>query len=384
MVVNSVQKSASLKLAKLCFKLERELVGAWVWVNAYLTPPSHQGFMPHIDTTDSFILQVDGIKHWRVCDRFDFEYNPAVQTKEINFASHEAMESKHCQNVTLSPGDILYVPHATWHDAKSTDEYSLHLTVTIDRQAFSWWRLLVPLLSGGRDKSEVEGPVGAAAAKSPKLASMLPRHLDGILTSLDDDDVPSGLLESLAEEARGLLPSSGDTGLPLGDKLGAKLQKAIKAPTMKAWSPVFLEMRQRGAVGASKRSGRLCFGTVGWPVGQTKFETVAEALSNKMFRRIPDVRAMIVKPQQGWLLFVDGERVPVDSPVNLAGVRYAMALHDKSASRGAAFTMVQLAHAMGSGDRQSQASAVMLLATLLQACAVEEVSAAAEVEHAEL
>ncbi|MGO7984355.1 JmjC domain-containing protein, partial [Rhizobium johnstonii] len=35
-------------------------------VNAYVTPASSQGFDPHYDTHDVFVLQVSGEKHWRV------------------------------------------------------------------------------------------------------------------------------------------------------------------------------------------------------------------------------------------------------------------------------------------------------------------------------
>lgn len=34
--------------------------------NAYLTPPSNQGFTAHTDSQDVFILQLEGAKRWRV------------------------------------------------------------------------------------------------------------------------------------------------------------------------------------------------------------------------------------------------------------------------------------------------------------------------------
>ena len=38
--------------------------------NAYLTPGGapNQGFAPHYDDIEAFILQVEGYKHWRVRD----------------------------------------------------------------------------------------------------------------------------------------------------------------------------------------------------------------------------------------------------------------------------------------------------------------------------
>ena len=40
--------------------------GCFVGSNAYLTPPNSQGFAPHYDDIEAFILQVEGKKHWRL------------------------------------------------------------------------------------------------------------------------------------------------------------------------------------------------------------------------------------------------------------------------------------------------------------------------------
>ena len=34
--------------------------------NAYLTPGSSQGFAPHFDDVDVFVLQLEGRKRWRL------------------------------------------------------------------------------------------------------------------------------------------------------------------------------------------------------------------------------------------------------------------------------------------------------------------------------
>ena len=33
---------------------------------SYLTPPGSQGFAPHWDDIEAFVLQLEGKKHWRV------------------------------------------------------------------------------------------------------------------------------------------------------------------------------------------------------------------------------------------------------------------------------------------------------------------------------
>src|ERR1041385_5619049 len=50
------------KLGRLCRLLEQQ-IGHRFQTNIYLTPPHGQGFTPHFDNHDVFILQVAGTKH---------------------------------------------------------------------------------------------------------------------------------------------------------------------------------------------------------------------------------------------------------------------------------------------------------------------------------
>ena len=38
---------------------------------SYLTPPGSQGFAPHYDDIEAFVVQLEGRKHWRL-------YNPRL------------------------------------------------------------------------------------------------------------------------------------------------------------------------------------------------------------------------------------------------------------------------------------------------------------------
>lgn len=44
----------------------QEVFGSFVGANAYLTPPNSQGFAPHYDDIEAFVLQIEGRKLWRV------------------------------------------------------------------------------------------------------------------------------------------------------------------------------------------------------------------------------------------------------------------------------------------------------------------------------
>lgn len=34
--------------------------------NVYFTPPNAQGFAPHFDDIEAFVLQMEGTKHWKL------------------------------------------------------------------------------------------------------------------------------------------------------------------------------------------------------------------------------------------------------------------------------------------------------------------------------
>jgi lysine-specific demethylase/histidyl-hydroxylase NO66 len=50
---------------KMCASLQ-EFLGSMVGANVYLTPPGTQGFAPHYDDVEVFILQLEGKKRWRL------------------------------------------------------------------------------------------------------------------------------------------------------------------------------------------------------------------------------------------------------------------------------------------------------------------------------
>lgn len=44
----------------------QEYFGCMAGVNVYLTPPGSQGFAPHYDDIEAFVLQLEGRKHWKL------------------------------------------------------------------------------------------------------------------------------------------------------------------------------------------------------------------------------------------------------------------------------------------------------------------------------
>lgn len=140
-------------LAAFCRALEREF-SARFQTNIYMTPGNAQGFKPHYDTHDVFVLQIAGSKNWQI-----FETPVELPLKGQHFDSTVHPLGEVTQSFTLNPGDMLYIPRGLVHDATSNDEISLHITTGV--MANSWTDLMLDALS-------------AVALKDPAFRKALP------------------------------------------------------------------------------------------------------------------------------------------------------------------------------------------------------------------
>lgn len=100
-----------------------------IGTNVYLTPPNSQGFAPHYDDIEAFVLQLEGAKQWRVYKpRSPQDYLPRVSSE--NFSQEEIGEP--ILDVKLEPGDMLYFPRGYIHQAVTVEgKHSLHITVSM-------------------------------------------------------------------------------------------------------------------------------------------------------------------------------------------------------------------------------------------------------------
>lgn len=121
----------------------QEFTNSFVGANAYLTPPDSQGFAPHYDDIEAFVLQIEGKKHWKV-------YKPLSPNEVLpressrNFEQHEIGEP--ILEVTLQAGDLLYFPRGFIHQGVTIEgEHSLHITVSM-YQKHSWADLLEKMI----------------------------------------------------------------------------------------------------------------------------------------------------------------------------------------------------------------------------------------------
>ena len=97
-----------------------------VGANLYLTPAKSQGFSAHFDTHEVFVLQLSGTKLWRIYHQ-EIEAPLVNQFHPLNLAELPPPAFE----LTLRPGDLLYMPRGRVHEALSTDSTSMHLSVGI-------------------------------------------------------------------------------------------------------------------------------------------------------------------------------------------------------------------------------------------------------------
>lgn len=97
--------------------------------NFYLTPPNSQGFAPHYDDIEAFVLQIEGRKHWKL-------YSPREPAEVLARISSPNFTQEEIGNpileVVLEPGDLLYFPRGIIHQASTVPgHHSLHVTMSV-------------------------------------------------------------------------------------------------------------------------------------------------------------------------------------------------------------------------------------------------------------
>ncbi|SYZ68222.1 Cupin_superfamily_protein/Cupin-like_domain_containing_protein [Leishmania braziliensis MHOM/BR/75/M2904] len=104
-------------------------------VNSYWTPANSQGFAPHYDDVDVFLLQLEGEKLWRLYDPPE-EVDVLTRHSSEDYAPEQLPTPNH--TITLKAGDVLYMPRGTVHQGKTNlKTHSLHITFSAN-QMNSW------------------------------------------------------------------------------------------------------------------------------------------------------------------------------------------------------------------------------------------------------
>jgi len=127
----SVRMLHPQRFSEPLWKMLSALESFWtsaVGCNTYLTPENAQGFAPHWDDIDAFILQVEGRKRWKVyAPREPEEVLPRASSDDFT----DAEVGEPVLEVELCKGDLLYLPRGFIHQASCVaGSHSLHMTVS--------------------------------------------------------------------------------------------------------------------------------------------------------------------------------------------------------------------------------------------------------------
>jgi ribosomal protein L16 Arg81 hydroxylase len=176
--------------ARLCHTLAMELQHP-VNANLYVTPPHSQGFEPHFDGHDVFILQLEGRKRWQL-----YKEGPVLPLKGSGPLPRDGLVLS--REIQLEVGDLLYLPRGQIHAAVTSEESSLHMTVG---------------LSILRWKDLLRHAVEELAQRDVRFREALPhRHLDEAEANLLLQERFQELLGVLREQASYQGASHGLTG----------------------------------------------------------------------------------------------------------------------------------------------------------------------------
>jgi len=239
----------------------QEYFGCCVGANVYLTPPGTQGFAPHYDDIEAFIIQLEGKKHWRLYNpRNEEEVLP--QTSSTNFSASDVGEP--ILDVELEAGDMLYFPRGTIHQGNATDQHSLHITMSC-YQMNTWGDLLKKMLPAAID---------LAVAENADFRSGLPRdYLNYMGVVHSEKELPSR--QNFMDRIQGLMQNLVEHCLPLDsscDQMGRQLMHD-------ALPPVLSEAEKMCSVHSAGEK---------WDAGQNRVMGVSEMTPNtavKIIRR---------------------------------------------------------------------------------------------------
>ncbi len=127
-------------LGALCRTAEH-MFSARFQTNLYLTPPAAQGFRPHWDTHDVFVLQVHGSKAWSI---YDTKIPLPLTGQSFNVEPQDMGPVS--DEFVLNAGDLLYIPRGLMHAAHTSDDTSLHITFGL--MARTWADLMLEAVAG--------------------------------------------------------------------------------------------------------------------------------------------------------------------------------------------------------------------------------------------
>jgi bifunctional lysine-specific demethylase and histidyl-hydroxylase NO66 len=180
-------------------------LGHPVQVNAYVTPPQSQGFSPHYDVHDVFVLQVAGEKRWTV-------HEPVLEAplRDQPWTDRrEAVRGRAAEppviDAVLRPGDALYLPRGYLHSARALGGVSAHVTVGV--HTVTRYSVAEALLASAADQADLRAslPLGLDLSDGDALREEVAATVRALVSRLESsgpDEVASALRRTVWPQTR--------------------------------------------------------------------------------------------------------------------------------------------------------------------------------------
>jgi ribosomal protein L16 Arg81 hydroxylase len=156
-VQNWISKGSSLVLTEIdkltnrfnnIVKELQDLTNGKCQGNLYFSMQSRQAFGPHCDDHDVFAIHFEGEKVWNIYETV--EKDP-INHPMFKYSAEERKKKagKIIDQVTLKPGDLLYLPRGQYHDALASQNGAIHISFgltyfkPIDLLSHLWEKFIV-------------------------------------------------------------------------------------------------------------------------------------------------------------------------------------------------------------------------------------------------
>ncbi len=143
---------------------------------------SHQAFGPHCDEHDVFAVHFEGEKVWNIYE--NIEKNP-INHPLFKFSPEERIKKAGnlIDQVTLKPGDLLYIPRGQYHDALASQNGAIHIAFgltyfkPVDLMSILWEKFIL------NDFMRSDINANSNNTELKKTLSQFSKELDAIINS---------------------------------------------------------------------------------------------------------------------------------------------------------------------------------------------------------
>jgi len=106
------------------------VIGAPVTASSFASWRQTPGYSSHFDTQNIFACHFAGTKVWRIYQgrMQNAAEVPGARSPDYKSEYHEKAKGAVQQEVTMTPGDLLYIPHGQYHDALAATDSCLHVS----------------------------------------------------------------------------------------------------------------------------------------------------------------------------------------------------------------------------------------------------------------